>query len=128
MDLQKPENDENFTLEFHEASINGNLEKVTNLLSRKEEIDLKALNEKCTLHNAVEGRFTEIVKILLNIGVNVNRLNLYGEMPLHWAVHYNADLLIVQILLENGANIEARDSEDKTALYKACQYQHQEIV
>ena len=41
MDLQKPENDENFTLEFHE--------KVTNLLSRKEEIDLKALNEKCTV-------------------------------------------------------------------------------
>ena len=128
MDLLKSENDKNVTLEFHKACIAGDLTKVTKLLSRKEQIDVKALNEKRTLHKAVSSGFTEIVKILLNIGVNINGLDFYGEMPLHLAVHYKADLLIVQILLENGANIEARDSEDKTALYKACQYQKHEIV
>ena len=75
MDLKKSENDKNVTLEFHQACIKGDLEKVTNLLSRKEEIDLKALNEKCTLHNAVSSRFTEIVKVLLKIGVNINGLD-----------------------------------------------------
>ena len=75
MDLQEPENDENVTLEFHEASTNGNLAKVTNFLSRKEEIDLKSPDEKCTLHNAASSRFTEIVKVLLKIGVNINGLD-----------------------------------------------------
>ena len=119
---------ERITKAFHEASINGDVEKVTKLLSRKGDIDVKALNEKCTLHSAVSFRFTEIVKILLKIGCHVNGLNWLGNTPLNWAVGFESNLPVVQILLENGANIDARDSEDKTALYKACQYQKHEIV
>ena len=119
---------EHVTKEFDEASFNGSLKKVTKLLSRKEEINVKALDEKYTLHNALTSRYTEIVKILLKIGVNVNGLDCFGNTPLNRAVGYKANLRIVQILLENGANIDARDSEDKTALYKACQYQKHEIV
>ena len=118
----------NVTMEFHWACRTGDLEKVTNFLSQKAQIDVKALNEKCTLHSAVSSRFTEIVKILLKIGCNVNGLNWLGNTPLNWAVGFESNLPIVQILLENGANIDARDSNDKTALYKACQYQKHEIV
>ena len=51
---------EHVTKEFHDASFYGDLKKVTKLLSRKEEIDVKALDEKYTLYNAVSSRFTEI--------------------------------------------------------------------
>ena len=118
----------NVPMEFHWACRTGDLEKVTNLLSQNTEINVKALNEVGTLHNAVNEKFTEIVKVLLKIGVNVNGLDCFGNTPLNRAVGYKANLRIVQILLENGANIDARDSQDKTALYTACNFENYEIV
>ena len=55
-------------------------------------------------------------------------MDCFGNTPLNRAVGYKANLRIVQILLENGANIDARDSQDKTALYTACNFENYEIV
>ena len=90
----------NVPMEFHWACRTGDVEKVTNLLSQNTEIDVKALNEMGTLHNAVYEKFTEIVKVLLKIGVNDNVLDCFGNTPLIRAVGYEANLRIVQILLE----------------------------
>ena len=49
MGLLKSENDENVTLEFHEACKKGDLDEITKLLSRKEEIDVKQLDKEFTL-------------------------------------------------------------------------------
>ena len=93
------------TNEFHKACINGNVEKVTNFLSRKEEIDVKQLDKKYTLEKAVLYGYSEIVELLLEIGVNANKKNT-GLRPLHYACD-GGNLKIVEILLENGADIDA---------------------
>ena len=116
------------TKEFHKASINGDLEKVTNLLNRKEEINVNDLENTNTIHTAVQKGFTEIVKILIKIGINVNDIDCHGNTPLHLACHYSRNLTIVKILLENGANLDRRDYHDKTPLYRACENGHLETI
>ena len=105
MDLQKPDNDENVTLEFHEACKRGDLNNVTNLLQRKEEIDVKQLDTNYTLETAVKDGYSVIVELLLKIGVNANQKH-SGLRPLHYACDIG-NLKIVEILLENGADIDA---------------------
>ena len=108
MDMLKSENDENVTMEFYEACLRGDLDKVTNLLSRKEDIDVKQLDKRYMLEKAVRYGYPEIVELLLRIGVNVNHKNRsYGFSPLHLACSKNGNLIIANILLDNGANIDA---------------------
>ena len=93
------------TNEFHKACINGDLKKVTNILSRREEIDVKQLDKEYTLEKAVLYGYPEIVELLLKIGVNANQKH-SGLRPLHYACDIG-NLKIVEILLENGADIDA---------------------
>ena len=72
MDFCHNENTENVTKQFHQACIKGDLEKVTNLLKRKEEINAKKLDKRNTLESAVMHGKSEIVKLLLELGVDVN--------------------------------------------------------
>ncbi|KAJ5787128.1 hypothetical protein N7457_002118 [Penicillium paradoxum] len=57
----------------------------------------------------------------------VNKLDDTGEYPIFWA-SANGNDKIMQILLEQGADINARALSDKTALYTACSYGHHEIA
>ena len=54
MDLLKSVNGENVTLEFYEACIRGDIDKATNLLKRKEEIDVRQLDKIDALETAVK--------------------------------------------------------------------------
>ena len=95
---------ENVTMEFHLACIRGDIDKVTNLLSRKEEIDVKQLDKNHTLERAVFYEDSEIVELLLKIGVNVNQKERFlGTTPLHGACAREGNLAIAKILLDNGA-------------------------
>ena len=86
MELLKPENENNVTFEFHEACIRGNIDKITNLMKRKEEIDVKQLDKKHTLKRTVQNEDSGIVQSLLRIGVNVNQKHSpTGIRPLHYA-------------------------------------------
>ena len=108
MDLLKSENDENITLEFHEACKRGDVAKATNLLQRKEEIDVKQLDKNHTLERAVMYGDLEIVKLLLKIGVNVNQKDrFFGFRPLHLVCAKDGNLTIAKVLLENGADMDA---------------------
>jgi ankyrin repeat protein len=46
---------------------------------------------------------------------------------LHWAVDSDHDT-VVQPLLENGANVEAKDDRGETALHRAAKYGHSNVV
>ena len=106
MDLLKSENDENVTEEFSEACITGDLDKVTNLLSRKEKIDVKQLDKYFTLQRAVMyDHSAEIVELLLKIGVNANQKDGYFRVtPLQCAC-VNGNLTIAKKLLVNGQTL-----------------------
>lgn len=51
-------------------------------------------------------RQPEIAKALIDKGVDINKPDVTGRTPLHWAVD-NADLTLVKCLLERGANPNA---------------------
>ena len=63
---------------------------------------------------AVYGR-TEIVKLLLEKGADVNKHNEGGETPLHYAAQHG-HVRVVEILLEHGADVSAKGTGCGTPL------------
>ncbi len=59
------------------------------------------------IHSAAAGNYTDIVKLLIEAGAEVNVKQQAGSTPLHAAAQYgNLDMLIV--LLERGAEVNVR--------------------
>ncbi|KAJ9331895.1 hypothetical protein DTO027B5_6298 [Paecilomyces variotii] len=76
---------------------------------------------------AIEHRIWAIIKVLFASRTSLDSRRRLGGRMLHFdAERGNADM--VQILLQNGADIEARDTWDVTPLFKAAQNGHIEIV
>jgi hypothetical protein len=70
----------------------------------------------------------ELIEGLLRYGFSVSEArDIDGYTPLHFAARYNLYPLI-PLLIEGGANLEALDKQNATALDKAIQYQHQESI
>ncbi|HEX4795038.1 MAG TPA: ankyrin repeat domain-containing protein [Humisphaera sp.] len=90
--------------------------------------DLHAIdkNGATALHRAVRTRCAAAVKFLLEAGANLNTPNLPGSTPLHLAVQdtgrggsgaavaREAQIAIVKLLLDGGANSKARDGRGHT--------------
>ena len=94
------------TREFHKACINGNLKTVSSLLCKQKQIKVNMLDDKfkSTLCKSVEKNHTEIIKVLLEFGVDVNQFDWRRRTPLHYA----SDLSIAKVLLVNGASVHAK--------------------
>ena len=95
----------NVTKEFIQACFRDDLDKLTNLLRRKDEIDVKKLDKWTLLALAVRNGQLEIVRLLVRVGVNVNPTNPTSFGPLHLACKLG-NLPIAELLLENGAAID----------------------
>ena len=59
------------------------------------------------------------VETLLKLGADVNTLNHMKQTPLQLAADRRDDV-IVKLLLENGAHVDAQDLYGETTLHKAC--------
>ncbi|KAF8538717.1 ankyrin repeat-containing domain protein [Trichophaea hybrida] len=94
-------------------------------------------NSVC-VYRAVEMGTAELIRSILDIGVDVNRrYSFHYEMMrivtmLHIACksprHTNKKLRIVRLLIERGADIDAKDSKGHTALYYAFKCQFKEAI
>ncbi|MGK0298336.1 MAG: ankyrin repeat protein, partial [Gammaproteobacteria bacterium] len=73
---------------------------ITNWVEYPEELEMQAL---------------EAVKVAIELGADVNATNEYGLAALHGASFINADP-IIEFLIKNGANIDAKDRFGQTAL------------
>ena len=93
---------------------------LTNILFNQKFEDLWQL-ENTGLILAVYHNLKDAVCMLLEMGVDVNEPKRYGRLTaLHEAI-YQEDQDIVSLLLENGANIEARTDMDETPFYLAME-------
>lgn len=95
----------------------GNIGALTNLLEDHPNLVDTRIGDgksfRSLLHIATDwpGHFpnvAEIIKILINAGADVNTqfMGAHTETPLHWAAS-NDDIIAMDALLDNGANIEA---------------------
>lgn len=71
-----------------------------------------------TLIIAVKNGFTEISKLLIDGGSNVNSRDENGQTPLHIAA-FKGEVEFVKFLIEKGADVNAKDKYGNTPLNKA---------
>lgn len=93
---------------------------------------MKGINRKTALyssvlHMAVLGGNIHFIQYLINHGVNVNAMNMYGETPLHWCCK-EGKLEILKLLIKNGADVELRDYDGNSIVHWAAEYNQSEIL
>ena len=71
---------------------------------------------------------TDIAKIIIETGVNINEKNENGWTALHKAAHDQAGTSIIDLLMESGIYTEGKDNRGKTALALAEEKKHHDIV
>lgn len=113
------------------AASEGHLEIVQLLLDNKADLKLKdkrgrtALSEALAGNQSVSGTQLAIVKLLLENGADANDTWM-GLTMLGLAIRQKAG--IVELLLDNGAKIDAQDDEGKTAFASAVPYNNYDVI
>jgi len=123
---------------------------VTLLIERGADVNTQDNNGMSPFIHASRRGFAEIVRILLDGGadiesrVNEDRLPFYAVIPIPLLIELEVDINnhrsplsyasglgfteIVQILLDNGADIESRDSDGRTPLFYAVVAEHHDLA
>jgi len=91
---------------------------VLDLLAKGTPFEAKNDQGRNALHRAAQNGNIEVVKSLLAHGANVHITDKMGDTPLHLAAINSAmwRSRVVEILLKNGANVEAKNNKHETAL------------
>lgn len=82
----------------------------------------------CTLMDAVRDDDHELVSITLEAGEDVRQTNAYLRTPLHKASYYSGAPEVITSLIQRGADVNARDKGNWTALHLATRNGHVEAV
>ncbi|XP_047106904.1 putative ankyrin repeat protein RF_0381 [Schistocerca piceifrons] len=125
---------------LHWAVREGNLDAVKILIRSGAEVDAKSCLQITPLHYAAELWHVEVVKYLLAKGAEVNAIDNRRWTPLHFAVDEDSTQILLfskghldarvhasklnttKVLIENGADVNAKGSKNETALYLAVKY------
>jgi ankyrin repeat protein len=96
------------------ASYFGHYEVARYLVLKGADVNLPSKNSfnVFPLHSAAAGNYTNIARMLVENGAQVNIKQLTGATPLHSAAQ-NGNLELLILLLENGAHINARTDSGK---------------
>lgn len=102
------------TPEIYEAAIEGDIDKVEDLLN-DDPAQINAADEYgfTALHGVAGEDQLEIARLLLEHGANVDARNDEGITPLHLAAYSE----MVDLLTEYGAELNARSNEGETPLH-----------
>lgn len=122
-------NDQNVPL--IDAVQSGSLKKVKFLVENGADVNKRRpVNGLSALFEAGSSGYLDIAIYLINNGANVNIEDFDGESVLHQSIGSEKESFkIVQLLIENGANVNHLKKSDKsTALMKAAEYNLPDIV
>ena len=89
------------------------------VLFRKEPGNTLKYGRETALVVALSHDDIRLVSVLLDAGANVNLRWGRGYLPLHDVARKTENETILKLLIERGANVNARDPEDRTALQLA---------
>uniref|UniRef100_A0A8C9EXN2 Uncharacterized protein n=1 Tax=Pavo cristatus TaxID=9049 RepID=A0A8C9EXN2_PAVCR len=114
---------------LHAAALRGHLGIVQVLLAKKGRLGVKDMDGCTPMHYAAIKGNTEVVKILLTSrkNKNIDDRNIWRKTALHIAAEYGHSDLI-NLLLSDGAAINALDSNKDTPLHCACKVGHLNAV
>jgi ankyrin repeat protein len=105
---------------LHYAAEEGKTSVLQILLDHGANVNVKTSNGWTPLHLAAYHCHESIAYLLVERGAEVEVATTYSEQtPLHWAAWNDAGDL-VEFFLRNGADINARNSDDETALHYAA--------
>ena len=107
----------------------GHLDNMKTLIQYGADINARDINGSTLLHFASRYAEQEIVEFLLKSNpISVNATNNIQATPLMFACMDGGRLDNMKTLIQYGADINARDLNDKTLLHFASGYSNQEIV
>lgn len=106
-----------------------NKEKKLEIMSVETAVDIQGQRPRLfsCLHLAAYFGFTELVRLYLDTGINVNHLNGKKDTALLWAARWGHNET-VNLLLDRGADTEVVNDKGSTALYWAIRYEFPETV
>ena len=115
------------------ASEYGYPDVVQLLLDYKADLYLRDSDGDTPLHCAAIGGQLEVSRLLLKLNVEVNSRNVNGSTPLHLAsmgsrLTLKGSVVVVRLLLDHGADVQARDLSGQTASEVARGPEQQDIV
>ena len=79
------------------------------------------------LASAAAAKQTEIARLLIAHGANVNARAASGHIPLHEAAG-NGNVELVKLLIESGADVNAKTDDGKTPLDFAIEYKRSDVI
>lgn len=105
----------------------GSMKFLETYLQKGEGLDFENNARKTLLHFAVESESAEIVNKLIALGARLNKEDIYGWTPLHRA-SYIGNLRIVELLIQNGSDKNARTIDGKSPFNLAQEEKKIDVV
>ena len=110
-----------------EALESGNTAVVQQLIEEGINLNVKRDGVTPLMLAASKGR-AEIAEVILQAGVNINEISDDGWTALHKAAYDQTGTGIVDLLMQSGIDVDAKNASNKTALQLAEERKHGDIV
>ena len=131
IDINIRDNDRNYLI--HYVIIFNKFDLISLLIKRGSKLDIIDTDGRSIIYIPIKYRYIECLKLLLehnkhHFGISILDIqDINGNIPLHYAI-MNKNLEYINILIENGSNINTKDNDGNNSLHLAIFSKNIEIV